>query len=42
MCPPGAVNGVGFIPASKVDASVKVVAIGGNMPGEPAYKLKIK
>jgi ABC-type phosphate transport system substrate-binding protein len=38
----GAVNGVGFIAASQVDDSVKVVAIDGNRPGEPAYKLKPK
>ena len=36
---PGA---VGFIKASQVDDSVKVVAIDGNHPGEPTYKLKLK
>jgi ABC-type phosphate transport system substrate-binding protein len=38
----GATNGVGFIRASEVDDSVKVVAIEGNRPGQPAYKLKLK
>jgi ABC-type phosphate transport system substrate-binding protein len=38
----GAANGVGFIAASQLDDSVKVVAIDGNRPGEPAYKLKLK
>jgi ABC-type phosphate transport system substrate-binding protein len=38
----GAANGVGFILASQVDDSVKVVAIDGARPGEPAYKLKLK
>ena len=33
---------VGFIKASQVDDSVKVVAIDGNQPGAPAYKLKLK
>jgi ABC-type phosphate transport system substrate-binding protein len=36
---PGA---VGFIKASQVDGSVKVVAIDGNRPGQPDYKLKLK
>jgi ABC-type phosphate transport system substrate-binding protein len=35
-------NAVGFIKASEVDDSVKVVAIDGNRPGQPAYKLKLK
>jgi ABC-type phosphate transport system substrate-binding protein len=38
----GAANGVGFILASQVDDSVKVVGIDGNRPGQPAYKLKLK
>jgi ABC-type phosphate transport system substrate-binding protein len=38
----GAHNGVGFIKASQVDDSVKVVAIDGNHPGEATYKLKLK
>jgi ABC-type phosphate transport system substrate-binding protein len=38
----GAANGVGFIWASQADDSVKVVAIDGNLPGQPAYKLKLK
>ena len=33
---------VGFIKASQVDDSVKVVTIDGSRPGEPAYKLKFK
>jgi len=33
---------VGFIKASQVDDSVKVVAIDGSRPGQPAYKLKLK
>jgi len=37
-----AANGVGFVPASLVDDSVKVVAIDGTRPGQPAYKLKLK
>ncbi|PYR23362.1 MAG: hypothetical protein DMF94_01590 [Acidobacteria bacterium] len=36
---PGA---VGFIKASEVDDSVKVVAVDGSSPGQPAYKLKTK
>jgi hypothetical protein len=35
-------DGVGFILASQVDDSVKVVTIDGNRPGEAAYKLKLK
>jgi ABC-type phosphate transport system substrate-binding protein len=35
----GSPNGVGFIWASQVDDSVKVVAIDGNRPGQPGYKL---
>src|SRR6185295_1266729 len=38
----GAANGVGFIRASQVDDSVKVVTIDGNRPGQPDYKLKLK
>ena len=38
----GAVNGVGIIWASQVDDSVKVVAIEGARPGQPAYKLTVK
>jgi ABC-type phosphate transport system substrate-binding protein len=37
-----AANAVGFIKASQVDDSVKIVAVDGSSPGEPAYKLKIK
>ena len=36
---PGA---VGFIKASEVDDSVKVVTVDGSNPGQPAYKLKLK
>jgi phosphate transport system substrate-binding protein len=35
-------NTVGFIKASQVDDSVKVVSVDGNSPGQPAYKLKLK
>ena len=35
-------NGVGFIRASQVDDSVKVVTVDGNRPGQPDYKLKLK
>jgi ABC-type phosphate transport system substrate-binding protein len=38
----GVVNSVGFMLASQVDDSVKVVAIDGSLPGQPAYKLKLK
>jgi hypothetical protein len=38
----GAANGVGFIWASQVDNSVKVVAIDGIRPGQRGYKLKPK
>ncbi len=37
-----ALTGVGFIWASQVDNSVKVVAIDGNLPGESAYTLRMK
>jgi phosphate transport system substrate-binding protein len=35
-------NAVGFINASEVDDSVKVVLIDGSSPGQPAYKLRFK
>jgi ABC-type phosphate transport system substrate-binding protein len=35
-------SAVGFIKASQIDDSVKVVAIDGDRPGQPAYKLKLK
>ena len=35
-------NAVGFIKASQVDDSVKVVTVDGSSPGQPAYKLKFK
>jgi ABC-type phosphate transport system substrate-binding protein len=35
-------NAVGFIKASEVDDSVKVVSVDGSSPGQPAYKLKLK
>jgi phosphate transport system substrate-binding protein len=35
-------NAVGFIKASQVDDSVKVVSVDGSSPGQPAYKLKLK
>jgi hypothetical protein len=38
----GAANAVGFIKASQLDGSVKVITIDGSRPGEPAYKLKLK
>jgi len=38
----GTANAVGFIKASQLDGSVKVITIDGNRPGEPAYKLKLK
>jgi ABC-type phosphate transport system substrate-binding protein len=38
----GAPNAVGFIKASQVDDSVKVVAIDGSLPGQPAYKLRLR
>jgi hypothetical protein len=38
----GAANGVGFIWASQVDDSVKVVAIEGARPGELTYRLRPK
>jgi ABC-type phosphate transport system substrate-binding protein len=36
------VNGVGFISASQVDDTVKVVSIDGIRPGQPAYKITLK
>lgn len=38
----GNANAIGFIKASEVDGSVKVVPIDGASPGQAAYKLKIK
>jgi ABC-type phosphate transport system substrate-binding protein len=38
----GSANAVGFIKASQLDGSVKVIKIDGSRPGEPAYKLKLK
>jgi len=38
----GAANALGFIKASQLDGSVKVITIDGSRPGEPAYKLKLK
>jgi ABC-type phosphate transport system substrate-binding protein len=38
----GVVNGVGFMLASQLDDSVKVIAIDGIMPGAPSYKLTLK
>ena len=38
----GTANAVGFIKASQLDDSVKVITIDGSRPGEPAYKLKLK
>ena len=38
----GSANAVGFIKASQLDGSVKVIAVDGSRPGEPAYKLKLK
>jgi ABC-type phosphate transport system substrate-binding protein len=35
-------SAVGFIKASQIDDSVKVVAVDGDRPGQPAYKLKLK
>jgi hypothetical protein len=35
-------NAVGFIKASQLDDSVKVIRIDGSAPGQPAYKLKLK
>lgn len=37
-----AANAVGFIKASQLDDSVKVIRIDGNGPGQPAYKLRLK
>lgn len=36
---PGA---IGYVRASEVDGSVKVVRVDGRLPGEPGYKLKVK
>jgi ABC-type phosphate transport system substrate-binding protein len=38
----GTPSAVGFIKASAVDDSVKVVAVESSRPGEPAYKLRSK
>jgi ABC-type phosphate transport system substrate-binding protein len=38
----GTTDAVGFIKASQLDASVKVVRIDGSGPGQPEYKLKLK
>ena len=38
----GTANAVGFIKASQLDGSVKVITVDGSRPGEPAYKLKLK
>jgi phosphate transport system substrate-binding protein len=38
----GTANAVGFIKASQLDGSVKVITIDGSRPGEAAYKLKLK
>jgi ABC-type phosphate transport system substrate-binding protein len=38
----GTVNAVGFIWASQVDDSVKVITIEGSRPGQPGYKLSVK
>ena len=38
----GAPSAVGFIKASQVDDSVKVVSVDGSSPGQPAYKLRLK
>jgi ABC-type phosphate transport system substrate-binding protein len=38
----GVATGVGFIPASQVDDSVKVVSVDGTRPGQPGYKLQLK
>ena len=38
----GTANAVGFIKASQLDGSVKVITIDGSSPGQPAYKLKLK
>lgn len=37
-----AAGAVGFIWASQVDDSVKVVSVDGSRPGQPAYKIKLK
>jgi ABC-type phosphate transport system substrate-binding protein len=36
----GAANALGFIKASQLDGSVKVITLDGSRPGQPAYKLK--
>jgi len=38
----GTANAVGFVKASQLDDSVKVITIDGSGPGQPAYKLKLK
>jgi len=38
----GTTDAVGFIKASQLDDSVKVITIDGIGPGDPAYKLKLK
>jgi hypothetical protein len=38
----GTAGAVGFIKASQLDDSVKVITIDGSTPGEPAYRLKLK
>jgi phosphate transport system substrate-binding protein len=38
----GSTDSVGFIKASQLDDSVKVIKIDGSGPGQPEYKLKLK
>lgn len=38
----GTANALGFLKASDLDGSVKIVMIDGSGPGQPAYKLKLK
>jgi ABC-type phosphate transport system substrate-binding protein len=38
----GSTDSVGFIKASELDDSVKVITIDGTRPGNPDYKLKLK
>jgi hypothetical protein len=38
----GTADAVGFIKASQLDDSVKVITIDGSGPGQPAYRLKLK
>jgi len=38
----GTPGAIGFIKASQLDGSVKVITIDGSHPGDPAYKLKLK